>query len=373
MSISFVPTAPAEKESLVAMFREYRFALQETSWWDWKYLENPHGVAKSFKIMCDGRLAGAVAIMPQLFNYQDRVIHGLQTVDGLMGKEIRGKRLFNEVMAFLLENRPAGVERDYFYLSFPSLQASIRAHENAGWTRLANGLVYTFPLRVEGVIRNHRWRAARPVLKPLFALYRKLLLRVNIRNLRLEAIDRFTPEMIPELDNDRVRGDRSPEMLNWRVFANPRDDMSAFIVYESDRCVGYFVCKTRNRCLEVVDARFAAPKPEYLILLLERIAEECLADSVDFLVFGNHPNIRLRPSWGFIKRVFSGVVFIHDPSSAALPACPPPDVSMLSPAHSVLPMAMASRAKLSWCSIPARHWLAVSTESGDGRSTAGEK
>ncbi len=317
--MEILPADPSEFDEIVALFKRYGFALQERAWWDWKYFDNPHGRSRPFKIVQDGRIVGAVAVMPQAFTWRGRSLTGIQTVDGLMGKEIRGKHLFNTVMAFLLENRPPGVEEDYFYLSFPSLASSIRAHENAGWHRLADGRVYTFFLSPESLRRARRIAWLRPLLAPFWGLYRSLIFSGRSAETRIEPIERFTEDLIPPLDDNKVHGLRTPEMLNWRVLDNPRDDMRAFALYHRGGFAGCFICKLLGRNLEIVDCLFVDPRPEFLASFLHYLHGLDVADSVDLLVFTNNPSQGLLPRTGFVKRRFSGVMFVHDLGPAFLP------------------------------------------------------
>lgn len=318
--MQIVPSLPSDVDQLVAMFAEYNFALQKRSWWEWKYNCNPHGRAKSFKILVDGAIVGAVAVMPQLFDFNNKKFVGIQAVDGLMGREIRGKHLFNDVMAFLLQSRPDGVDSDFFYLSFPSLQSSIRAHENAGWKRLADGLLFKFPLRVaslEHVKGLYRFRA---LLAPFFSVYRRILAGRAPSGYRAQEITRFESHMVPDLPADKVRGIRSAELLNWRVFENSRDQMRAFTIDDGQHTVGYFVCKQQQETLEIVEARFVDPNPKHLLTMLRHVIQQDLAASVDLMMFDNHRNAALLPRSGFLRRRFTGTVFVTDSQSTGLPA-----------------------------------------------------
>jgi hypothetical protein len=320
--MEIIPSLPSDEDNLVAMFAEYGFALQKKSWWDWKYRNNPHGQAKSFKMMQDGKMVGAVAVMPQLFTFEEKEVVGIQTVDGLMGREIRGKHLFNDVMAFLLENRPDGIDGDSFYLSFPSLASSVRAHENAGWVRLADGLVFKFPLKVESLERSPRLYRFRKLLSPAFSLFRRLLVSQASSRFKIAEITCFEASMIPDLKTNLVRGVRSPEMLNWRVFENCRDSMRAFTINEDEKVLGYFVCKQEKGNMEIVEARISNPSPKHLLAMLRYIIQEDLASSVDLLMFGIQDNMALLPRFGFLRLRFSGAVFVSDVRLASLPADP---------------------------------------------------
>jgi hypothetical protein len=137
-NVEIVRASGQDIPEIISLFRSYNFALIHKQWLWWKYFQNPVGDALMFKVLNRSKLVGAVAIMPQVFTLSGKEIIGLQTVDGLLGMEIRGQGFFNELMHFLSTQRPEGVPEKSFYLSFPSLAVSVKAHENAGWRRLAD-------------------------------------------------------------------------------------------------------------------------------------------------------------------------------------------------------------------------------------------
>ncbi len=313
---------PEDSRDIVALFKEYRFALHERSWWDWKYFQNPRGAAQPFKLVLDGKLVGAVAIMPQSYIHKGRRVVGIQPVDGLMGREIRGKHLFNDVMSFVLSERPKGVERDFFYLSFFSLPSVAQALQNAGWKRHANGTAYSFHLSSKSLLKNQRIAWLRPVMRPLFGLYRYLLFWGASPDVRIEEIERFTDDVIPRFDDHKVRGERSAEILNWRVMDNPRIRMRAFSVYRGRELAGCFICKVVEGDLEIVDCLFPLPHSTYLVTFLKYVYAKGLADSAYLLLLGNNSNRALLPRRLCLRRPFTGAMFVYGLDTAALPTDP---------------------------------------------------
>jgi len=270
----------------------------------------------------DGGIVGAVAIVPQVFFYRCRRVTGLQTVDGLMGREIRGKHLFNDVMSFLLRNRPDYVGKDCFYLSFPSLASSIRAHENAGWHKLADFQLYTCFLRVECLERSPRLRSLQPLLRPLWGGYRNLLLAGADDDVRVEEVEEFGEDQMGLMPADKVFGDRTRAMLQWRVVANPRDAMKAFALHDGSGLAGYVVCKVRGRGFEIVDWMFHRPNRRYLASFLAHLYRRDLADSVDVFLFSDDERRAWLSRLGFVRRQFTGAMFVQHLDRAGLPADP---------------------------------------------------
>lgn len=310
------PTTPDDFDPIVALFKQHGFALMERRWYDWKYFENPMGDALTFKIEQDGELAGAVAIIPQLFRHEGREIIGLQTVDGLMGKEVRGKGLFNEVMAFLRRHHHDWLEdREFFYLSFPSLPASVKAHAHAGWTLMGNYRMRTIILRPE-VLRRKKGAAVAALATPALAAMRALGAAASEGRYSFAFIEE--PREIPTvaLDIAAVHGDRSPAFLQWRARGNPRDDMPVIEVTDRDGAlVGVITVKRKDRQWEVTDICLKPGHGRVVPDFLAWVAAENFADTLDLWEFG--PQQFHTGAWPALKRDFPGALFVdttHAPS-----------------------------------------------------------
>ncbi len=243
---------PDEYDDLVSLYAKYNFALTKREYFDWKFFQNPVGEALIYKMVDKGQLVGAVAIIPQRFRYQDKEIIGLQTVDGLMGKEIRGKGLFNDVMAFLRQQRPDWLEgQEYFYLSFPSLASSVQAHAHAGWTMLGHFLMRTFVLRPGAVARRvgRPWLAL-PMGLPL------VVTRVAATVMRGDgyAFSIADGPVDPPAGVEVMHGARDRVFVKWRVLDHPRDDLALVVVNDAGGPdVGFLVIKRIGRQFEIID------------------------------------------------------------------------------------------------------------------------
>ncbi|MHB8079149.1 MAG: hypothetical protein ACYDIE_07835 [Candidatus Krumholzibacteriia bacterium] len=320
--MEIVPALREDEPAIVALFAQHRFALERQEWLDWKYHRNPFGGTLSYKILQDGQLAGAVALLPQAYWSDGRRLNGIQAVDGLMGRAIRGKGLFNDVMDFLLRQPPVDHDVPHFYLSFPSLPASVKAHEFAGWHRLAPFDLFTCLLRPRAVARRRGLAWLAPLLTPAWRLGRVMLEARGGRTVTVEEVTRFDDAVAALYPRDRIHGDRSAAFLNWRVFDNPRDDLSALALREGGELAGHVVFKRLGRTLEIMDLRFRAPRAKYLLAILRHLGERDLADSVDCAFLPGHPYRRLLPLAGFFPRGRRGVLFVERLREAGLPADP---------------------------------------------------
>jgi hypothetical protein len=318
--MEIVRARPEETDVLVALFKEYRFALSERRWFDWKHAENPFGEPHVFKLIEDGELAGTVGLLPQPFHYRGRRLTALQAVDGLMGRSIRGKGLFNDVMAFVLGEAPAGVEPPVFRTGFASLIGSMKALENAGWTPLARFNVRKAVLRASALRGGFLKNLAAGALAPFWGLYRRRLTRGG-EDVSVRIVQRFEADMDRFQPADRVRGDRSAAFLNWRVIDNPRDALRAFTFHRGDEILGYAVCKVLGAVWEVVELRCLPADVGCAAALLRHLHAVEGAAAADFwLLDGNLMEERLPP--GLLDRGRSGAMFVHGHLDAGLPDDP---------------------------------------------------
>ncbi|MFZ1987200.1 MAG: GNAT family N-acetyltransferase, partial [Desulfatitalea sp.] len=215
--MEFLEATPEEFDDIVALFKKYRFALQERRWYDWKYFSNPVGDARPFKITVGGKIVGAVAVMPQRFTYQGRPLTGVQTVDGLLGMEIRGKGNFNHLMHFLAAQKPPGVQEDCFYLSFPSLAASVKAHQHAGWHRLSNVSMLSCLLTPAPLFKKKPMPALQKGLELPWSAFRRLLCGPSQSKVTIKLADVAPPDFNALIDASKVSGERSADFMKWRV------------------------------------------------------------------------------------------------------------------------------------------------------------
>ena len=304
---------------IVSLFQQYRFALHQHQWFNWKYFQNPVGKALRFKITQNNQIVGAVAITPHLFHYRGERIYGLQTVDGLLGTEIRGKGYFNQLMSFLSTQVPDMIDGKYFYLSFPSLAASVKAHENAGWYRLANFSLRSYLLTHRPLLKFKSLKLLEPGIRPFFKIARKMMFSNSDPAVSIRPVTQFTSGMNIFLNSEKVSGERSRAFLEWRVANNPRDTIKSFAIIEKGHLVGYAVCKIVGSAAELVELKLLEHKKSYVVCLLKYIYQNKLADSVDFWGFGSADLENLLPAGLNYKRKFTGALFVKGFEEANLP------------------------------------------------------
>jgi hypothetical protein len=317
--MEILQATPQDTQAILEFFINYRFALQERHWLEWKYNANPAGEALRFKIIANGHIAGAVAIIPQWFTYRGRTLIGLQTVDGLLGMEVRGKGHFNELMDFLTKQIPAGVTGDYFYLSFPSLAVSIKAHENAGWHKLSNFNLFTCLLTPGHLFRQRAMPNLRQALEIPWLLYRRWIMGPENANVQIRSDVDYTVDLNRMVDTGKVSGDRSAAFMKWRVVDNPRDRIFTLLIYDKETWVGYAVCKIVGRAVEIVEMRLKTPKAAYIKALIRHIHTHHWGDTIDFWSLGPSPLHRLFRGAAFVWRTFSGVLFLYGTNRLSLP------------------------------------------------------
>ncbi|MFU8830731.1 MAG: hypothetical protein ACNA7J_01125 [Wenzhouxiangella sp.] len=311
-----------DSQDIVRLFRHYHFALKSMDWFEWKYNANPVGRAQCFKMLHAERIVGAVAILPHRFLWRGREIIGLQTVDGLLGKEIRGRGNFSEVMQFLAMQQPAGVCDESFFLSFPSLPASIRAHESSGWDRLTRFSLSICMLTPRLLLEKAGIGLMRRAMEFPWAAYRKWIMGpkrgpVQVRCWSGENVqfDAFAPF-------ERICGDRSSAFMKWRVKHNPRDNIQLLMIYDRELLAGYAVIKITGCKTKVLELRLRHPRRRHVQALIRYIYTHHHSDAVTFWSLGRSRVNALVRGMGFVRRRLSGHCFVQHLQRAGLPADP---------------------------------------------------
>ncbi|MBU0740892.1 hypothetical protein KKG45_08925 [bacterium] len=310
-----------EFDAIVDLFRAYDFALKERAWFDWKHLQNPFGAPHLFKLVQDGELAGTVGLLAQPFRHDGRELTAVQAVDGLMGRAIRGKGLFNDVMFFVMGTVPDGVAGPRFGTGFASLPGSMKALENAGWRRLANFRVRKALLSARALRRLPGGALLWRLLVPVWGLMRARLFAGAASDLAVVEVSRFDEDLDRFQPAGRVAGGRSAAFLNWRVLDNPRDQMRAFTFRLDGRLVGYAICKVRPATWEVVEFRTELPGRGAAAAFLKHLHARRLVDSVDFWLLDGFLQEDHLPR-GLLERGTAGAMFVHGIEWAGLPADP---------------------------------------------------
>ena len=308
-----------DSKAIVGLFKRYQFALQSMDWFEWKYNSNPAGKAQRFKLLSEGRLVGTVAIIPQRFFWRGREITGLQTVDGLLGKELRGQGNFSRVMQFLAAQRPAGVSDESFFLSFPSLPASIRAHESAGWNKLASFSLSICMLTPRLPLEKASAAVMRRVLELPWAAYRKWIMSPKSGAVQVRCWNGDDTQFNAFAPVERICGDRSAEFMKWRVKHNPRDDIQLLMIYERELLEGYAVTKIIGNTTKILELRLRHPRRCHIRALIRYIYEHHHSDAVAFWSLGRSRLDALIRGMGFVRRQLSGDCFVHHLQRARLP------------------------------------------------------
>jgi hypothetical protein len=316
-----VEAQPSQYDEVAALYISERFALPKDGHFAWKYLENPSGPARVYRVLWEGELAGAVALLPTVFHHRGRRVIGLQAVDGLMGPRIRGRGFFVHAMRFILSQGPASGGEDYFLLGFSSLPASVKALEKAGWHRLADFSVFAVPLKPSALERAVRMPGAGPLARASWGLSRRYILRSHT-GVEAREVRAFSEDLNSYYSADRVCGDRSGQFLKWRVFDNPQASMRAFSILEGGQPVGYAVGSTEGATLEIYDLKLRRPDRRYISALLSTLAEDPGVETVNYWCLGLPAHLSLFPRLATIRRPCSGGMFVHRLRECGLPLAP---------------------------------------------------
>lgn len=322
--MDLLPAGPADHAELARLYDRHAFAMRDPAWMRWKYEDNPHGRALTFKLIENGALVGAASVQPRTWHHAGEPITGIHLVDGLLGEEVRGRKHFRDLTAFLMQQLPPGTHDRHFHYAVPSVPASVKACANAGLHALGGFVLHTRILDpvVLSRVRGAGWIA--PALRPAWRTAQEAWLRAVSNGHSAEEVDHFGEDLTSLSGEDRVHGDRSAAFLAWRVFANPMRTMRAFVVRDrTGRLAGYVVARQADRCLEVMDLHFVGNAKAGLGAFLRLAATRDLCETVDCARLPGHTDHGLLRACGFVpRRSEQGVFYVSGLEAAGLPTDP---------------------------------------------------
>lgn len=314
-----------DHDKIIALFFENNFALLKLEWFEWKHLQNPCGDSIILKAENDdGEIVATVALIPQKFFYLGKCYTALQAVDGVIKREIRGKRLFSQLMDAILSHRPSGVEDNYFYIGFPGPTNSKKALASSGWKYLMEFKT------VEYILRPSKFRSfpggailSKVMAIPLMAVRTIMFHGAKVSRFQVKQVSVLPHDFDEQLCSNKVMGIRSASFLQWRVLANPKDHLELFyIVDSSETSVGYVIGRSRRDNYEILEWRFSQNQREGLTEFLRFLYTSNKCASATFIGFQNQESDRGSPPLGLHRCKSGCVVFVHGLEYAGLPSDP---------------------------------------------------
>lgn len=231
----------------------------------WRYLDNPHGMARAWVIVDEStnEVGGFTVVLPR------RMRLGARTLLAWVGADFSILPRYRALGPALQLRRAARQAIDDgaadFLFAFPN-QAMRVIHERAGHLRLGDLRRYAFPANVA----FHLERAGVPgwaaralalpggAIRDLSGRARSLLAGDRVRILRelSRATLREVTVAAERLTFGRVAGIRDSTYLEWRYARQPGWHGGVIMAMRTDDCAGYLVFTEERDLLQIAD--FAA-------------------------------------------------------------------------------------------------------------------
>lgn len=320
--MQIIESTDEDVEELVMLYRAHGFSIHKKDWFHWKYDNNPWGRAKSFKMVHNGKIAGAVAIVPQKYMFRGSTYTGIQAVDGLLGAKIRGKGNFNRLMSFVADQTLAVDQDPTFLIGFVSLNASIKALENSGWQRKDTIKLHSCLLSPKPLLRHKEVPATEKALEIGWRLLRKILLGPIPPSITIQSGCCDDIDFGHLHDQSKIEGVRNRAYLKWRVEDNPKDAIFILSVFEENVWVGYAVFKLIGKTAEIVELKTTSKRKTVLKAVMRYLYEREHVDKIDVFSVSETVNRHFLPRIGFIRRSFNGTFFVNNLKDTGLPEDP---------------------------------------------------
>ena len=230
---------------------------------NWRFRENPHGLARFAAAMEGGDLVGMIALVPtRLLNASGE--HGYQAIDTAVHPSQRGKGLFVKMGTAAQD----GLGGDILW-GFPNANAAPGWYGRLGWTNFGPAPLLMKPLRSGFVLgRLH------PKLRSLdFNLVRGGKADAYVYNDGAELrrdFGRLWQRISPQYG---IAVDRSGEWMRWRLFDKPGENYRSVGIKNGPAELAAFVAtkvadKHDSRLLYVMEAMSAPGRDQDLKRLL---------------------------------------------------------------------------------------------------------
>lgn len=290
-----------ERDRLLSVLTSELEDWRDSTRFDWMYLENPFGKARSWVLEDrDEEPVGVASAFPRqvLFAGEPRAVWVLgdfcvARAHRSLGPALQLQRKVNDAMR--------GTEVDAWY-DFPS-RTMTAVHQRTGVDRFGDVLRLVLLLRLDSIVGDRFGsaavgRAARNLGNSVLALRSRL--RVRDRTLRIDSVSgALQASKAPRGPLAAgVTLHRTSDYLNWRYRRDPRGPASVL------GCDGGFLVFRRTKDAAIVDLYGVEDRRYFRALVLEvvTLAKKGGAERVTATISADHPWVPWFEELGFVPR-----------------------------------------------------------------------
>jgi hypothetical protein len=269
---------PAEREEILALLERNLPMIDHRRRFEWLYLENPAGPARSWFVADRGRPVGVASVFPRFLWVGGKLERAGQVGDFAVD---RGYRALGPATALQRATFEA-VDRGDLALCYdcPPHEAGLATFRRMGMGVDCLMLRYVKLIRADRALR--RRMGGGPAVR-LAAAAANVWLRVVERPRRnpagLEVVEHsgeFGAEF-DELDrrnvtDNEVRSARTSEFLNWRYRRDPLSDYEVLAARRAGHLVGFGVLRHSSEDVVLLDL-FSDPEPHVVEALLDPMVQ----------------------------------------------------------------------------------------------------
>jgi GNAT superfamily N-acetyltransferase len=324
----------ADRDDVVRLVSMMRLKDSQDHY-DWMYLSNPHGIARTWLAIEDvsGQVVGCTSMFPRKLR-----VDGTERIGSIGGGCFVDPHLRRRGIATALHRASfeAMCRHGIEFMYGPPAAHNLAALQKAGSHIVADFEGWIFPLSLSAVYRAPRlYRSVLNHLGPRLGLLLRDLPGLAFRRLtrsikpqvilqRLDSFDSAFDCLFQRIASEhRIIAVRDCEYLAWRYLAAPSQQQIPFALWRANELLGFVALEVANERASLVDF-FTSREPDLVDAALQAVIDKadalgcCILDircvGQDFLA----PRLRSLGFWKAASAGFQVAISDLDPQAETL-------------------------------------------------------
>ena len=231
---------------------------KDTSYFQWKYFDNPAGQIVGYEAIAKGKTVGSFGATPEYYTLNGEKIKVFLCAEAMVSPRFWGKKLF-EQMAIKLQEDVSNKKEKTFIIGFPNKLSYVELVNNLNWQTVIKDCNYTFILRQYFRIRY-----------PFLSSKAEILKFTNVN----EDLVKYFKSPVSHAPISRSF---DADTFQWKVFENQKNKYNVIGIKNGDEVLGICVYRkdTEKTCeISYVNFWDASHYKKYLPLFVKHILSE---------------------------------------------------------------------------------------------------
>lgn len=240
------------------LFRKCFKQEKDSSYFQWKYFDNPSGNIIGYEAIAKGKTIGSFGATPEFYNINGEKIKVFLCAEAMVAPRFWGKKLF-EQMAIKLQEDIINSQEKTFIIGFPNKLSYVELVNNLHWQTVIKECNYTFILHQYFHIR-HPFISSKAVICTFTELNSEL--------------DNYFANFTTHASISKFFDAKT---FQWKVFENQKNKYSVIGIKEDTKLIGICVYRkdTEKSCeISYINFKEDFQYKKYLPLFIKHIFTE---------------------------------------------------------------------------------------------------